>query len=79
MPFTITGLRLAVAIIEFIGSTSSFLGATSIIVVYLLLPMNKHFRHTLILNLAVSGNIFVTLITSKGSLSPATRRCEWLV
>jgi len=55
---TIKGLRLAAAIVEFIGSTSSFLGATFIIVCYLLLPTKRHFRHILILNLALAGNFF---------------------
>ena len=67
---TITGLRLAVAVIEFIGSTSSFLGATFMIVCYLLLPMKRHFRHTLILNLAVSGKLFVALVTSNMVAKP---------
>ncbi|KIM86508.1 hypothetical protein PILCRDRAFT_815741 [Piloderma croceum F 1598] len=54
---SITGVRLAASIIEFIGSTSSFLGASFMIVCYLLLPMKRHFRHTLILNLAVSDAV----------------------
>lgn len=52
---TIKGLPLAVAIIEFTGSTLSFIGASFIIICYLLLPMKRHFRHALILNLAVAG------------------------
>ena len=55
---TIKGLWLGVAIIEVIGSASSFLGATFIIVCYLVLPTKRHFCHILILNLALAGNFF---------------------
>src|ERR1700730_10505298 len=61
----ITGLPLAVSVIEFIGSTSSFVGATFIIFCYLLLPIKRHFRHTLILNLAIFGILFYNPVTSE--------------
>ena len=58
---TIKDLRLlvAVSIVEFIGSGCSFLGATFIIVCYLLLPTKRDLRHILILNLALAGNFFI--------------------
>jgi len=57
MSSTITGLRLAVSIIEFAGSLLSFIGASFILVCYMLLPMKRHFRHTLILSLAVADAV----------------------
>ena len=48
-------LDLAVAIPTFIGSFLSMLAAGFIFMCYVVLPSQKHFRHTLILNLACAG------------------------
>ncbi|TFK31354.1 G protein-coupled glucose receptor regulating Gpa2-domain-containing protein [Crucibulum laeve] len=50
----IQGLPLAVASLNLAGSLSSFLGSGFIIACYLILPMKRHFRHVLILNLATA-------------------------
>ncbi|KIJ37268.1 hypothetical protein M422DRAFT_781835 [Sphaerobolus stellatus SS14] len=51
---TIHGFTIAISILNLIGSLSSFLGAGFILACYLLLPMKRHFRHVLILNLAAA-------------------------
>lgn len=52
---TITGFRLTSAIITFTCSLLSAIGSGLILLCYLALPLKKHFRHVLILNLAVAG------------------------
>lgn len=46
---------LTSAIPTFIGSVLSMFAAGSIFACYMILPPRKHFRHTLILNLAAAG------------------------
>ena len=50
-------LDLALVIPTLIGSFLSALGAGFILVCYVLLPQKRHFRHALIINLAVSGKL----------------------
>lgn len=54
---TITGFRLTSAIITFTCSLLSAIGSGLILLCYLALPLKKHFRHVLILNLAVAGTL----------------------
>jgi hypothetical protein len=49
-------IDLAVAIPTLIGSILSMFAAGFIFICYLILPPQRHFRHTLILNLAAAGN-----------------------
>lgn len=51
-------LDLAVAIPTLVGSVLSMFAAGSIFLCYLVLPPQRHFRHTLILNLAAAGEWF---------------------
>lgn len=52
----IQGFQLTTSIIGLIGNLLSFLGAGGIVVCYIfLLPLNTHFRHRLVLNLAIAG------------------------
>ena len=48
-------LDLAVAIPTLVGSILSMFAAGFVVTCYLILPPQKHFRHTLILNLACAG------------------------
>jgi hypothetical protein len=50
-------LSLAVAIPTLVGSILSMLAAGLIFLCYLILPPQRHFRHTLILNLAAAGRM----------------------
>lgn len=50
-------LDLAVVIPTLVGSIFSVLAAGPVFVFYLVLPLPKHFRHTLILNLAAAGKL----------------------
>ena len=43
-----------------VGSLSSFLGAGFILICYMILPQKRHFRHALIINLAVADFINAT-------------------
>ncbi|KAK6330600.1 hypothetical protein TWF718_002798 [Orbilia javanica] len=52
-----TTLSFTIAVLNLIGSLSSFLGSGFIVVTYLLLPIKRHFRHSLILNLAIADFI----------------------
>ncbi|KAF3922291.1 hypothetical protein ABW20_dc0107142 [Dactylellina cionopaga] len=52
-----TTLSLTIAILNLIGSLSSFLGSGFIAITYLVLPIKRHFRHSLILNLAIADFI----------------------
>ncbi|KAH6707520.1 hypothetical protein BKA61DRAFT_678918 [Leptodontidium sp. MPI-SDFR-AT-0119] len=45
-------LDLAIAVPTLVGSYLSMLAAGSVFICYLILPPQKHFRHTLIMNLA---------------------------
>ncbi|KAK6519145.1 hypothetical protein TWF281_003834 [Arthrobotrys megalospora] len=49
-----TPVALTIAILSLIGSITSFLGAGFITITYLILPIKRHFRHSLILNLAIA-------------------------
>jgi hypothetical protein len=53
----IEGAILGEAILNVIGSFSSAIGAGLILVCYALLPQRRHFRHALIINLALSGKL----------------------
>lgn len=46
---------LAIAVPTLVGSYLSMLAAGSVFICYLVLPPQKHFRHTLIMNLAGAG------------------------
>ena len=50
-------LDLAVAIPTLVGSVVSMFAAGFIFLCYVVLPPQKHFRHTLILNLAFAGKL----------------------
>ncbi|KAK6522422.1 hypothetical protein TWF281_002983 [Arthrobotrys megalospora] len=52
-----TTLSFTIAVLSLIGSLSSFIGSGFIVVTYLLLPIKRHFRHSLILNLAIADFI----------------------
>ena len=52
-----TMLDLAVSIPTLVGSLLSTVSTGSIFICYAVLPRQKHFRHTLILNLAAAGEI----------------------
>ncbi|KAI9838738.1 MAG: hypothetical protein M1838_004538 [Thelocarpon superellum] len=53
----LTGAPLAEAVFTVIGSLLSFIGAGFILICYALLPQKRHFRHALIINLAISDFI----------------------
>jgi hypothetical protein len=59
-------LELAVAVPTLIGSIASTLAAASVIFCYHVLPRQKHFRHTLIWNLAVADFINAFNNTTSG-------------
>lgn len=52
-------LDLAVAIPTLVGSILSMFAAGFIFLCYFLLPSQQHFRHTLILNLAFAGKLYL--------------------
>ncbi len=54
---TPAGLDLPRVIPTLIGSLLSMLGAGFILVCYAILPQKRHFRHALIINLAVAGEL----------------------
>ncbi|SJL18563.1 uncharacterized protein ARMOST_22157 [Armillaria ostoyae] len=54
---TLGDFELALAITDFVGSTLSAIGSGFIILCYVLLPMKKHYRHPLIMNLAIADFI----------------------
>ncbi|KDQ28615.1 hypothetical protein PLEOSDRAFT_1111885 [Pleurotus ostreatus PC15] len=62
---TITGFRLTSAIITFTCSLLSAIGSGLILLCYLALPLKKHFRHVLILNLAVAD--FINSVNNSAS------------
>lgn len=47
--------ELALAITNLVGSALSAMGSGFIILCYIFLPMKKHYRHPLIMNLAIAG------------------------
>ena len=51
---------LAVAVVTLKGSIISVFAAGPIFVCYLVLPPQKNFRHTLILNLATTGKLILS-------------------
>ncbi|KAK0472429.1 G protein-coupled glucose receptor regulating Gpa2-domain-containing protein [Armillaria luteobubalina] len=72
--------ELALAITNFVGSALSAMGSGFIILCYVFLPMKKHYRHPLIINLAVAdfingvnNGISGAVVLAKGPLtqSPA--------
>jgi hypothetical protein len=48
-------LDLAVSIPTFVGSSLSFLAASTVLLLQLIYPPGRHFRHALIVNLLISG------------------------
>ncbi|KAF3929726.1 hypothetical protein AA313_de0209220 [Arthrobotrys entomopaga] len=52
-----TALAWSIAVLNLIGSLTSFLGSGFIVITYLILPLKRHFRHSLILNLAIADFI----------------------
>ncbi|KAK0214156.1 G protein-coupled glucose receptor regulating Gpa2-domain-containing protein [Armillaria fumosa] len=54
---TLSHFALALAVANFVGSTLSALGSGFIILCYVFLPVKRHHRHLLILNLAVADFI----------------------
>ncbi|KAF4600325.1 hypothetical protein EYR38_004950 [Pleurotus pulmonarius] len=62
---TVTGFRLTSAIITFTCSLLSAIGSGLILLCYLALPLKKHFRHVLILNLAVAD--FINSVNNSAS------------
>ncbi|KAK6342238.1 hypothetical protein TWF730_001715 [Orbilia blumenaviensis] len=61
-----TTLSFTIAVLNLIGSLSSFFGSGFIVVTYLLLPIKRHFRHSLILNLAIADFINSTNNSTSG-------------
>ncbi|KAG9221357.1 hypothetical protein CCMSSC00406_0009934 [Pleurotus cornucopiae] len=59
---------LALSILNFVGSVSSSIGSGFIILCYLILPLRRHFRHILILNLAIADFLNSTNNAASGSL-----------
>ena len=53
-------LDLAIAVPTLIGSVLSMFAAGFIFLYYIVLPSQKHFRHTLILNLAFAGKLILS-------------------
>lgn len=51
----LSNFELALALSNLIGSALSSLGSGFIILCYVFLPVKKHYRHLLILNLAIAG------------------------
>ncbi|KAJ6263902.1 hypothetical protein Dda_0039 [Drechslerella dactyloides] len=47
-------LTMTIAVLNLIGSLTSLLGSGFITITYLILPIKRHFRHSLILNLAIA-------------------------
>ncbi|KAL0961540.1 hypothetical protein HGRIS_006479 [Hohenbuehelia grisea] len=64
---SVQGFALAVASLNFTGSLLSAIGSGCIILCYLSLPLRRHFRHVLILNLAVADFINSVNNTASGS------------
>lgn len=52
-------LDLALAVPTLVGSILSMFAAGIIFLCYLILPPQRHFRHTLILNLAAAGKLIL--------------------
>ncbi|KAJ8507828.1 hypothetical protein ONZ45_g9847 [Pleurotus djamor] len=59
---------LALSILNFVGSVCSSAGSGFIILCYLILPRRRHFRHVLILNLAIADFLNATNNAASGSL-----------
>lgn len=54
----------AVSIPTLIGSVLSSLAAAAVLISYAILPIKRHFRHALIINLAVAGIYFSLQLTA---------------
>ncbi|KAF4563030.1 hypothetical protein EYR40_007252 [Pleurotus pulmonarius] len=59
---------LTLSVLNFVGSVLSSAGSGFIIVCYLVLPIRHHFRHVLILNLAIADFINAANNSASGSL-----------
>ncbi|KAK6529084.1 hypothetical protein TWF694_004302 [Orbilia ellipsospora] len=57
----------AIGTANLIGSISSFFGSGFIVLTYLILPIKRHFRHSLILNLAIADFLTAMNNTISGS------------
>ncbi|KAG9221360.1 hypothetical protein CCMSSC00406_0009937 [Pleurotus cornucopiae] len=64
----LSDFTLALSVLNFVGSVLSSIGSGFIIVCYLVLPIRRHFRHVLILNLAIADFINATNNSASGSL-----------
>lgn len=53
----IPAVSIDIAIVTAVASITSVIGSGFILVCYSILPLDYHFRHVLILNLAVSGEL----------------------
>ncbi|KAK0227540.1 G protein-coupled glucose receptor regulating Gpa2-domain-containing protein [Armillaria fumosa] len=68
----LSNFELALALSNLIGSALSSLGSGFIILCYVFLPVKKHYRHLLILNLAIADCINATTNVISGSVVLAT-------
>ncbi|KAK0439996.1 G protein-coupled glucose receptor regulating Gpa2-domain-containing protein [Desarmillaria tabescens] len=68
----LSNFELALALSNFVGSALSSLGSGFIIICYVFLPLNKHYRHLLILNLAIADFINATTNVISGTVVLAT-------
>ncbi|EPS36337.1 hypothetical protein H072_10153 [Dactylellina haptotyla CBS 200.50] len=69
-----TPLAWTIAVLSLIGSLSSFFGSGFIVITYLVLPIKRHFRHSLILNLAIADFINSTNNATSGLWRLINRR-----
>ncbi|KAK6542304.1 hypothetical protein TWF694_006264 [Orbilia ellipsospora] len=67
-------LAWSIAVLNLIGSLTSFFGSGFIVVTYLILPLKRHFRHSLILNLAIADFINSTNNSISGLWRLTTRQ-----
>lgn len=63
MTYEIRGVDLARSILTLVGYFLSVCGASTILVSYVILPQRRHIRHALIINLAVAGELSLTLFS----------------
>ncbi|KAK0471305.1 hypothetical protein IW261DRAFT_1512497 [Armillaria novae-zelandiae] len=68
----LSNFELALALSNLVGSALSSLGSGFIILCYVFLPVQKHYRHLLILNLAIADCINATTNVISGSVVLAT-------
>ncbi|KAF3932377.1 hypothetical protein ABW19_dt0202731 [Dactylella cylindrospora] len=59
-------ITLVISILNLVGSLSSCIGSGLIVVCYLILPIKRHFRHSLIFNLAIADFLNSTNNSTSG-------------